>query len=64
MQGHAGAIQDLMWNPFEDRLLATAADDGKVKLWIFDDNEGCDTTGRRTECDMELEAHARKSLNV
>lgn len=64
VQGHSGNIQDLQWNPFEDRLLASSADDGKVKLWIFDDEEGCATTGRRTESDMELDAHGRKCLNM
>ncbi len=64
IRGHSGNIQDLQWNPFEDRLLASSADDGKVKLWIFDDEEGCATTGRRTESDMEIEAHNRKCLNM
>lgn len=64
IKGHQGHIQDLQWNPFEDRLLATSADDGKVKLWIFDDNTGCDSTGSRLEPDLELDAHHRKCLSI
>jgi len=62
IRGHTGAIYDLQWSPFEDRLLATCADDGKVKMWIFDDENGCKEN--LTEADMELDAHARKTLNV
>ena len=40
IKGHQGNIYDLAWSPFEDRLLATCADDGKVKFWVFDDYEG------------------------
>ncbi|PAA50160.1 hypothetical protein BOX15_Mlig029098g2, partial [Macrostomum lignano] len=31
--GHSSAIIDLAWNPFDDRVLATASEDGYVKLW-------------------------------
>ena len=64
LKGHSGAIFDMQWNPFEDRLLATCADDGKVKLWVFDDYEGLTSTGHRNDPDMELEAHARKCASV
>ena len=40
IKGHQGTIYDLAWSPFEDRLLASCADDGKVKFWVFDDYEG------------------------
>ena len=62
IRGHNGAIYDIQWSPFEDRLLASCADDGKVKMWVFDDFEGCKEN--LTEADLELDAHARKCLNV
>ena len=40
LKGHTGNIFDVQWSPFEDRLLATCADDGKAKFWVFDDYEG------------------------
>jgi len=66
LKGHAGAIQDVNWSPFEERLLATCADDGLAKLWVFDDCEGSQNAAgtHRTEADMELEAHSRKCLSV
>ena len=64
LKGHAGNIYDCQWSPFEDRLLATCADDGKAKLWVFDDYEGLTGHGHRTACDLELEAHARKCISV
>ena len=64
LKGHTGNIFDQQWSPFEDRLLATCADDGKVKFWVFDDYEGITNTGTRTECDLEIEAHARKCISV
>lgn len=62
IRGHTGAIYDIQWSPFEDRLLATCADDGKVKMWVFDDHEGC--KDNMVDADMELDAHPRKCLNV
>ena len=62
LKGHSGNIFDVQWSPFEDRLLATCADDGKVKLWIFDDYDGLKE--HRSDCDLELEAHSRKCVSV
>ena len=62
IKGHTGNIFDMTWSPFEDRLLATCADDGKAKLWVFDDYEGI--SADRSDCDLELEAHSRKCISV
>lgn len=62
IKGHSGNIFDMTWSPFEDRLLATCADDGKAKLWVFDDYEGIQEN--RMDCDLELEAHSRKCISV
>ena len=64
IKGHSGQIYDTQWNPFEDRLLATCADDGLVKFWVFDDYEGTMSTGHRVDCDLQLEAHSRKCISV
>ena len=65
IKGHNGAIQDVAWSPFEDRLLATCADDGKAKFWVFDDYEGLTKPNEHLmECDLELDAHPRKCLSV
>ena len=64
LKGHTGTIYDMAWSPFEDRLLSTCADDGKVKLWVFDDYEGCYSRDNNSEPDMDIEAHPRKTLSV
>lgn len=66
IKGHSGHIQDIAWSPFDNHLLATCADDGKAKFWMFEGDEG--TTQKLnthiTEADLEIEAHARKCLGV
>lgn len=33
---HSGSqLMDLKWNPFNDRMLATSADDGTIKIWVI-----------------------------
>ena len=64
IKSHTGNILDMQWSPFEERLLATCADDGKVKMWVFDDFNGLTGKGNLTECDLEIEAHHRKCLSV
>ena len=64
LKGHTGSILDLTWSPFEDRLLATCGDDGKAKMWVFDDYEGLTGGADRAEADLELEAHSRKCMSV
>ena len=64
IKGHQGMIYDMAWSPFEDRLLATCADDGKVKMWVFDDYEGCIGKGNIMDADLILDAHHRKCMGV
>jgi len=64
IKAHTGNILDMQWSPFEDRILATSADDGKVKMWVFDDFEGLTGKSDRRECDLEIEAHPRKCMSV
>ncbi|KAE8556929.1 hypothetical protein EYB25_001635 [Talaromyces marneffei] len=37
-RGHTAAVLDTDWNPFNDSLIASGADDGKVFLWRVPDN--------------------------
>ncbi|PLN81852.1 putative actin-binding protein [Aspergillus taichungensis] len=37
-RGHTAAVLDTDWNPFNDDLVASASDDGKVLLWRVPDN--------------------------
>lgn len=64
IKGHMGAIYDMQWSPFEDRLLATCADDGKVKMWVFDDYDGLTNKSDVLEADMNIDAHHRKCISV
>ncbi|KAH7348942.1 hypothetical protein BKA65DRAFT_501756 [Rhexocercosporidium sp. MPI-PUGE-AT-0058] len=32
-RGHTGPVLDTDWNPFNDRIIASASDDGKVFIW-------------------------------
>ncbi|KAK6851654.1 WD domain-containing protein [Apiospora arundinis] len=32
-RGHTSAVLDTDWNPFNDRIVASASDDGKVMIW-------------------------------
>ncbi|KAI1268705.1 DUF1900-domain-containing protein [Xylariaceae sp. FL1019] len=32
-RGHTATVLDTDWNPFNDRLIASASDDGKIMLW-------------------------------
>jgi len=35
IKGHAGPINDFEFSPFNDSLLATASEDGTIKLWVI-----------------------------
>lgn len=54
----------MQWNPFDERILATCADDGLAKFWVIDQVDGLEKTGNRSECDLEIEAHSRKCISV
>ena len=52
---------DFDFSPFNDNLLATASDDGKIKFWLIPD-EGI--TKNTTECDAELNGHSKKVVHA
>lgn len=55
--GHAGAILDIKWNPFNDNIIASASDDASVKLWYIPDGG---LTQNLTECLVQLTGHKRR----
>lgn len=57
IRGHAGPIVDFEFSPFNDNLLATASEDGTVKLWQIPE-EGI--TKDVSQCDAELRGHSKK----
>ena len=36
-RGHTAAVLDTDWNPFNDNIIASGSDDGKVFLWEVPD---------------------------
>ena len=59
IRGHAGPVVDFDFSPFNDNLLATAAEDGIVKLWQIPE-EGI--TKDVTKADGELIGHSKKLI--
>ena len=59
IKGHAGPVVDFEFSPFNDALLATASEDGSVKLWVIPD-EGVTTDIK--DADAELRGHAKKLI--
>ena len=58
IKGHSGAITDLQWCPFQDRLLASSSDDSNIKLWLIENEKGL--TEHVTEAAISLDDHAKK----
>jgi coronin-1B/1C/6 len=59
IKGHAGAVVDFDFSPFNDYLLATASEDGTIKLWVIPEDG---ITKDVTESDAELRGHAKKLI--
>lgn len=61
IKGHQGGITDLSFSPFNDHLLASASEDGKVKLWVIPEGG---LTDHVKEEDMCLSGHTKKALSI
>ena len=59
IRGHAGPIVDFDFSPFNDSLLATASEDGTVKLWQIPEDG---ITKDVNEAVGTLEGHNRKLI--
>lgn len=57
ISGHTGAIQDIAFSPFHDRILASASNDCTVKIWMIPDQG---LTEEVTQCDANLAAHHKR----
>lgn len=65
--GHAGAVLDMDWNPHNDDMFATGAEDTNIKIWsVPEDWEPTDSHGDakpgkdQSESLADLEAHKKK----
>lgn len=61
IKGHKGNVNDCAFSPFNDELLATASDDGSIKLWLVP-SEGI--TDHVSQADADLSGHTKKVLGV
>lgn len=59
--GHAGTVLDIKWNPFDDNVIASAADDNTVKTWRIPDHG---LHSNLTEWLVDLHGHQRKVTNI
>lgn len=59
--GHAGTVLDIKWNPFDDNVIASAADDNTVKTWRIPDHG---LHSNLTEWIVDLHGHQRKVTNI
>lgn len=57
LAGHKGNITDFDFNPFNDQILATGAEDTLVKIWTIPD---AGLTESQTESTITLAGHQRK----
>lgn len=67
LHGHAGAILDFDWNPYDDSMIATASEDCTIKIWsIPEDWEPIDERGVNkpgadiSESMVDLVGHGKK----
>ncbi|KAF2164547.1 hypothetical protein M409DRAFT_56387 [Zasmidium cellare ATCC 36951] len=66
-RGHTAVVLDTDWSPFDDSIIASASDDGKVFLWQVPDNFTLRTDAEEPE-DVKpvgkLSGHSRKVGHV
>ena len=56
--GHKGAVLDIAWCPFNDNVIASASEDGIVRVWSIPDGG---LTRSLVEPVVELCGHQRKA---
>ncbi|EDO08429.1 WD domain G-beta repeat containing protein [Babesia bovis T2Bo] len=56
LRGHAGSLQDMVFNDFDYSVLATGSDDCSVRVWRVGNNEGSAL--------CNLAGHTKKTTNV
>ncbi|KAK9469644.1 hypothetical protein V1512DRAFT_14611 [Lipomyces arxii] len=67
-RGHTAAVLDTDWNPFDDHVLASGSDDGKVGIWRVPENYTIFTEPGEAITDIapvaKLSGHTRKVGHV
>ncbi|OMP83557.1 Coronin-like protein crn1 [Diplodia seriata] len=66
-RGHTGPVLDTDWNPFNDDVIASASDDGKVFLWKVPENFSLHTDADEPQDvapAVKLAGHTRKVGHV
>ncbi|XP_005107916.1 coronin-7 [Aplysia californica] len=61
LQAHGDVVTDFDFSPFDDYLLATGAQDNKVKLWLLPEEESIENV---SEAVLSLPAYERRVENV
>lgn len=56
--GHKGAVLDIAWCPFNDNVIASASEDGVVRVWSIPDGG---LTRSLVDPVVELCGHQRKA---
>jgi coronin-1B/1C/6 len=62
-RGHTAAVLDTDWNPFNDRVIASGSDDGKVFIWQVPENFTLHTDADEptdVTPSLRLSGHSRK----
>uniref|UniRef100_A0A2C9JQ77 Coronin n=1 Tax=Biomphalaria glabrata TaxID=6526 RepID=A0A2C9JQ77_BIOGL len=59
--GHAGAVLDIKWNPFNDCVIASGSDDTTVKIWTVPESG---LLGTLTDWSADLHGHSRRIAYV
>ncbi|XP_059149783.1 coronin-1A-like isoform X2 [Physella acuta] len=59
--GHAGAVLDVKWSPFNDCIIASGSDDATVKVWTIPD---AGLLGTLTDWSADLHGHSRRVAYV
>ncbi|XP_041355950.1 coronin-2B-like isoform X3 [Gigantopelta aegis] len=55
--GHAGAILDIKWNPFNDHIIASCSEDSTVKIWQIPEQG---LTGNLSDWLVDMHGHHRR----
>lgn len=64
VNAHKQYVLDLKWNPFDDLMLASCAEDGSIRLWQFEDEKGLKTSWEEKNAILQFTYHQRKCVLV
>ena len=64
VNGHRQYVVDLKWNPFDDTMLASCAEDGSIRIWEFDENHGLISNIEEDKALVSFTYHQKKCVQV